>query len=115
MSTSVKLGKEDKERLERLQALVTLKAGGKVSQQDLLSTLIREALERGDEFLEKMYKANVPIPDEEYERTLSLVEDWGVETRWEEMDQILYGAGIRRRNEKLGQRLHRLQHLRRVR
>ncbi|MBS7651482.1 MAG: hypothetical protein QXN62_08040 [Candidatus Bathyarchaeia archaeon] len=95
--TTVKLSEDDKKKLEKLQALVTLKAGEKVSQQDVLSALIREALKGGDEFLEKVYKTNVPMPDQEYERILSLVEDWGVETEWKEMDQILYGPGLRRK------------------
>ncbi|MBS7626402.1 hypothetical protein KEJ51_05105 [Candidatus Bathyarchaeota archaeon] len=95
--TTVKLSEDDKKKLEKLQALVTLKAGGKISQQELLSTLIREALDRSDEFLEKMCKTNIPIPDQEYEKILSLVEDWGVETRWEEIDQALYGAGVKRK------------------
>jgi predicted transcriptional regulator len=92
MSTSVKLDEEDKEKLERLQALVTLKAGGKVTQQELLSMLIREALARSDEFVEKIFKTSIPMPDQEYEKILSLVEDWGVETNWKEIDQTLYGA-----------------------
>jgi len=91
MSTSVKLDEEDKERLEKLQALITLKAGGKVTQQELLSALIREALTRGDEFVEKMVRTSAPMPDQEYEKILSLVEDWGVETSWEDIDRILYG------------------------
>jgi len=91
MSTSVKLEEEDKEKLERLQALVTLKGGGKVTQQELLSILIREAFERGDEFVEKTLKTSIPMPEYEYEKLLSLVEDWGVETSWEEVDQVLYG------------------------
>lgn len=78
MSTSVKLSAADKRRLENLQALVTLKAGQKVTQQELLSTLIREALERGDEFVDKMLKTEIPMPDQGYERILSLVEDWGL-------------------------------------
>ncbi|MEM3381607.1 MAG: hypothetical protein QXQ11_05565 [Candidatus Bathyarchaeia archaeon] len=95
--TTVKLSEDDKKKLEKLQALVTLKAGEKVSQQELLSALIGEALKGSGEFLEKMYKTNVPIPDQEYEKILSLVEDWGVETEWKEMDQILYGPRIRRK------------------
>jgi len=95
MSTSVKLSEEDKEKLEKLQALVTLKAGHKVTQQELLSTLIGEALAIGDEFVEKMFKTSIPMSDQEYERILSLVEDWGVETSWEEIDQILYGTKTR--------------------
>lgn len=95
MTTSVKLSEKDKEKLEKLQALVTLKAGQKVTQQELLSRMIREALAEGDKLVEKMLKASKPIPDQEYEGVLSLVEDWGVETSWEEMDQTLYGVKTR--------------------
>jgi len=92
MSTSVKIEEEDKERLEKLQALVTLKAGQKLTQQEILSTLIREAYEKSDELVEKILKASVPMTDQEYERILSLVEDWGAETSWEEVDRTLYGT-----------------------
>jgi len=97
MSTSVKLSEEDKQKLEKLQALVTLKAGGRVTQQEILSALIGEALARGDEFLGKAFKPNIPMPDEEFKRVLSLTEDWGVETNWREVDKLLYGAAKRER------------------
>ncbi len=92
MSTSVKISEEDKKKLEKLQALVTLKAGAKIAQQELLSRLISEAMERGDDFVEKVFKASIPLSDDEYEKVLSLVEDWGVETSWAEVDQSLYGT-----------------------
>ncbi|MFQ5711893.1 MAG: hypothetical protein ACE5GD_08975 [Candidatus Geothermarchaeales archaeon] len=91
MTTSVKLSELDKDKLERLQALITLRAGGKVTQQELLSIIIGEALERCEEFIAKAFKANIPLPDEEYRKILSLIDDWGVETSWEEIDQLLYG------------------------
>jgi len=92
MSTSVKIGEKDKEKLEKLQALVTLKAGRKLTQQEILSSLIREAYAKSGEFVEKMSNAGTTISDEEYEKISSIIEDWGVETSWEEIDQILYGA-----------------------
>ncbi|MBI4257729.1 MAG: hypothetical protein HY619_02125 [Thaumarchaeota archaeon] len=92
MSTSVKLSEEDKKRLEKLQATVTLKGGEKMTQQELLSRLISEALKKGDEFVEKLVKASVPLSDEEYGRVQSLVEDWGVETSWKDVDRLLYGT-----------------------
>jgi len=97
MSTSVKLDQQDKEKLDKLQALVTLKRGKKVTQQELLSTLITDAFERGDELLEKVLKKGIPLSDEEYGKILSLVDDWGVETRWEDIDRTLYGAPKRRK------------------
>jgi len=97
MSTSVKLDKEDKERLDKLQALVTVKAGKKRTQQEILSTLIGEAYARSDEFVEKLIKADMPMPDGEYEKILSLMDDWGVETSWREIDETLYGTKEQRR------------------
>jgi len=91
MSTSVKLNQADKAKLDKLQALVTLKSGGKITQQEILSTLIEEAMRSGDQFAERIAVQDAPIPDEQYERVLSLVEDWGVETSWKDVDRILYG------------------------
>ncbi len=91
MPTSVKLAHGDKEKLDKLQALITLKLGEKMTQQELLAMLIRDALTRGDEFLESV-RPNVPMSDEEFGRVLSLSEDWGVETTSEESDKVLYGG-----------------------
>jgi hypothetical protein len=99
-ATSVKLSEEDKEKLEKLQALVTLKASGKMTQQELLSALIREALERSDELIDKMVRTT--ISDQGYEKILSLVDDWGVETSWEDVDKILYSQGAMRHRRKVG-------------
>jgi hypothetical protein len=98
VSTSVKLAEDDKEKLEKLQALVTLKLGGKMTQQELLARLIQDALTKIDEFIESV-KPSVPMGDEEFGRVLSLSEDWGVETRSDEIDKILYG-GDRRKASK---------------
>ena len=64
MSTSVKLAEDDKVKLEKLQALVTLKLGEKMTQQELLATLIQDALTRGDEFIDSV-KPSVPMSDRE--------------------------------------------------
>lgn len=97
MATSVKVLKGDKAKLERLQALVTLRAGTKVTQQRILSILIDRAMDRADELAERATKVNFPVDDEAYDRVLSLMEDWGVETSWEDVDHILYGSKPTRR------------------
>jgi len=91
MSTSVKIDREDKERLERLQALITLRMGKRVTQQEILSRLIKEAYDRSEDFIEGLFEEHPKLSDEEFERVLSLIEDWGVETSWEEIDKVLYG------------------------
>jgi len=110
MTTSVKLNDRDKEKLERLQALVTLRTGEKITQQELLRILIGEALLKGDGFFDKISEQKLPMSDEEYERILSLVDDWRVETSWEDVDQILYGAKSRRRQD-LDQYIRGFKHL----
>lgn len=93
MATTVKLDNNDKRKLEQLQALVTLRAGGKkVTQQELLSALIRQALEKGDEFVKEVFKETVPMSDSDFEKVLSLANDWGVRTKWQEIDKVAYGV-----------------------
>jgi hypothetical protein len=96
MSTSVKVSRADKAKLDKLQALVTLKSEGKITQQEILSALIEDAIRSGDQFAERVVVQDAPIPDEQYEKVLSLVEDWGVETSWKDVDRVLYGRKKRR-------------------
>lgn len=92
MSTSIKISEEDKETLERLQAFVTVRACRKMTQQEILSALVRDAYANSDEFLDKVIGTGESMSDEKYDKILLLIEDWGVETSWTELDQLLYGA-----------------------
>jgi len=92
MSTSVKLAEEDKARLEKLQAIISLKLGERLTRQELFARLIRDALTRGDEFLESI-RPDVPMSDSEFGKLLSLSADWGVKTRSEEIDKVNYSGG----------------------
>ncbi len=91
MSTSVKLDEKDKRKLDKLQALLTLSSGRKLTQQELLSALIREALAKSDEMAEAVSGPRLPVEDEAFGRVRSLATDWGVETRSQELDKFLYG------------------------
>ena len=91
MATSVKLDESDKKKLERLQALVTVKTSKKVTQQEILSRLISEATEEVDAFVDRYFESTVPMSDESYERTMSLTTDWKIRTKWEDIDEALYG------------------------
>lgn|SRR5487761_99387 len=98
VTTTVKLDESDKRNLEKLQALITLKSGGKkLTQQELLSTLIVQALQMGDEFIEQVIKDTVPMSDREFDKVLSLEQDWGITTRWQEIDQAAYGIQKKRK------------------
>lgn len=96
MSTSVKLSVEDKKKLERLQAMVTVKTTKKVTQQELLSRLIEDAAEQGENFIDKTFQGTVPMSDDTYHRMLSLASDWGTRTKWEDIDEVLYGNSKRK-------------------
>ena len=91
MATTVKLDPEAKRRLEKLQAMITVKSGKKLTQQELLDLLIKDGLQRSDEFAEEASGPGLPMADSRYEKLLSLASDWGVETSWEDIDEVLYG------------------------
>jgi hypothetical protein len=89
--TSVKISEDDKKKLEKFQALLTIEGDGKASQQNILSAIIDYAYNRREELLRKLSGIKLPLSDDEFKKLLSLVDDWGVETRAEEIDRYLYG------------------------
>jgi hypothetical protein len=90
-TTSVKLTEDDKRKLEKLQALVTVKTSKKVTQQEILSKLISKATKEVDTFVDETFENTVPMPDDAYQRMLSLTSDWGVKTKWQDIDKAIYG------------------------
>ncbi len=96
MGTTVRVRDEDKEKLERLRAMATLTSGAKVTQEDLLGLLLDEALSRGEQFLAGAFGPKLPLSNDQFEKVLGLVEDWGVQTSSEEIDQALYGGSVKK-------------------
>lgn len=91
MSTSVKISWESKRLIDTLQARLVIATGKKVSQQELLDTLVRLSAERDDELFRLIAGVRLPLPPEEVEKLMKIPTDWGVETREEEIDIHLYG------------------------
>lgn len=91
-STSVKMRKEDKARLDRLQARIVQRTGQKVTQEELLSRLTRLA----EEEFERIADEPVEVTDEQVEALMALPFDMGIVTREEDIDRILYGWDRRR-------------------
>jgi len=91
MSTSVKISGESKHLLDILQARLVIATGKKISQQDLLDSLMRFSTEREDEFFGLISGVRLPLPPEEIEELMEMPTDWGVETREQEIDTHLYG------------------------
>lgn len=96
MATSIKVSETSKERLDRIQAKITLTQGRKVSLNDLIDALIRVSLDHEEELLEAAIGAS-PKDDGDVDALLSMGADWGVETRHDEIDEALYGPRRRDR------------------
>ncbi len=90
MGTTVRLRDRDKEKLEKLKALVTLSTGKKITQEELLGVLLDEAMNRGEGFLPEVFGEKFPLSDKEFQKIKRLISDWGVKTNWREADEILY-------------------------
>jgi hypothetical protein len=97
LGTTVRVRDEDKEKLERLRAMATLASGQKVSQEELLGAVLDDALSHGESFLAETFGEKNPLSGKGFEKLLSLVSDWGVETSSREIDKVLYGSPARRR------------------
>jgi len=93
MTTSVKLSGRGKQMLDALQAEFTLKAGKKVSQQELLELVLADAGLRKEELISRISRPKVPLSEGEVMRLLSLPRDWGIVTCEEDIDKYLYGEG----------------------
>jgi hypothetical protein len=91
MSTAVKMDEEAKSKLEELQAEIRLKTGKKVTQQELLSTLIQSAIDSRAEFIDSFRDGTVAIDEAELEAFNQGKIASGVETTEDDIDDILYG------------------------
>lgn len=91
MATSVKMDEETKEQLERLQAEIKLQTGKRVTQQELLTRLVEEAIESKAQLIDSFRDERVPVSDTDREAFHAGTISSGVETREEDIDDILYG------------------------
>jgi len=90
MSENIKIHEKDKHIFDMLQAELTLKAGKKITQQELFSQLIEFVRSRKDNFFGRLSK--LPLSEKEKKKIRSLQSDWGVETSEEEINFVVYGA-----------------------
>lgn len=91
MATAVKMDEETKAHLEELQAEIRLRAGEKVTQQEILERLVEDAYESKSEFVDSFRSTTVPLSEEEKEAARSGMISSGVETDEDDIDDILYG------------------------
>ena len=91
MATAVKMDEDAKSNLEELQAEIRLKTGKKVTQQEILSTLIQSAVDSRAEFVDSFRDGKTVLGDAELEAFNEGTIASGVETTEEDVDDILYG------------------------
>lgn len=87
-TTTVKIGDRANRRLDALQARVSLRAGKRVTKQTILEGLIDKALD--EETLILLTPPRRPLSPKALRAFEDYGTDWGVETREEDIDRILY-------------------------
>ena len=90
MATAVKVDEDAKSRLEELQAEIRLRAGTRVTQQELLTRLIDDAYESRAEVIDSFRESTVPLSDAEKRQMQEGRVSSGVETDEDDIDDILY-------------------------
>ena len=85
------MDEDAKSKLEELQAEIRLKTGNKVTQQELLSTLIQSAVDSRSEFIDSFRSGTVALNETELEEFNQGKIASGVETAEDDIDDILYG------------------------
>ena len=91
MSTAVKMDKEAKAELEELQAEIKLKTGKKVTQQEILSQLIRSAIDDRSAFIDSFRDGQVALSEDDLGQFNRGMISSGIETDESDIDDILYG------------------------
>ena len=87
MMTTIKVREPDKRRFDRLQHEYIAVSGEKITQQELFSRILDYIEKSKEEF----FKVKISrLSEEEVKKFRKLQEDWGVETREEEIDSIVY-------------------------
>lgn len=91
-TTSVKLSEGAKERLDRLQAKLTL-LGHRFTKEQILELMIEMASERPGALIGRALGIPRPLPEGEIESLIeSLGEDWGVPSSSKDIDRLAYGG-----------------------
>lgn len=90
MAIAVKIDEEAKAELEELQAEIKLKTGTKITQQELLSQLIRSAADNRSEVIDSFRNGQVALSKTDIEQFNQGMISSGVETDESDIEEILY-------------------------
>lgn len=89
-ATTVRISDRANRKLDALQARVQLRARKRVTKQTILEQLIERALEEEPSPL-LIRPPKYPLSKRTLRALADFPVDWGVETREEDIDRILYG------------------------
>lgn len=92
MATTVRVDKDTKMELDRLQGLVQSETGDRVTHSELLRRLMSVARRHEAELMAKQGIQWRPPTQDELDHLLEGIEDWGVETDASRVDEALYGG-----------------------
>lgn len=87
--TSIRISLRAKPGLDRLQARFSKREGRQIPKHEVLDRLVDQALE--DDAIPILRAPKYPLSEKAIRRILAAPWDWGVETREEDIDKILYG------------------------
>mgnify|MGYP006271980753 CR=1 FL=1 len=90
MATSVKMDEETKAQLERLQAEIRLETGERVTQQEILTRLVEDAVQSKPELIDSFRPTNVPVSDDQRDAFHEGMVSSGVTTTEGDIDDIVY-------------------------
>lgn len=91
MPTAVKVDEEAKSHLEELQAEIRLRTGQRVTQQELLTRLIEDAVDSRAAFIESFRESTVPLSDAEKAQMRAGRFASGSRVDEADIDDIVYG------------------------
>jgi len=92
MVTTVKLSNKAKFKLDKLQAEIFLSSSKNLSKQQLLEKIIDLSIKSKDKLLAELtQEIKYPLTKKDIQTLLLGSQNWGVETKEEDLDKILYG------------------------
>ncbi|MHA1275989.1 MAG: hypothetical protein ACTSQI_04695 [Candidatus Helarchaeota archaeon] len=91
MTTSIKVSDKSKRILDKLQAKITLLTEKKATLQEIIDNIIELINNNEALLINHMKNTNNPLEKQDIEKIMNFPWSFGVKTREEELDKILYG------------------------
>ena len=90
MSSTIKIEREKKEKLDKFVASLLLREGIKITLQEALGLIIDYALENEEEIIKRL-KELPPIEEDPAWKALENPKHWGIKNSSKRIDELLYG------------------------